>query len=115
MTGVQTCALPIHGVGLGGDHVDQALFRALLFPLLGKGEMWRRKGEDRQIETLFPFELYEDLILNWAVSYLLNQNQYTTPVQQCLEMGVKASALCVTRQGAADSIPSLDEVLNAAS
>lgn len=80
--GLRFDVVAIHGVGLGGDHVDQALFRALLFPLLGKGEMWRRKGEDRQIETLFPFELYEDLILNWAVSYLLNQNQYTTPVQQ---------------------------------
>ncbi len=88
--GLSFDVIAIHGVGLGGDHVDQALFRALLFPLLGKGEMWRRKGEDRQIETLFPFELYEDLILNWAVSYLLNQNQYTTPVQQCLEMGGEA-------------------------
>ena len=33
-----------HGVGLGGDHIDQRLFRELLFPLLGKGERWRRRG-----------------------------------------------------------------------
>lgn len=77
----------IHGIGLGGDHIDQTLFRELIFPLLGKGELWRRKGEDREIETQFPFELYEDLILNWAVSYMLNQNQYTTPVQQCMAQG----------------------------
>lgn len=77
----------IHGVGLGGDHIDQAVFRELLFPLLGKGETWRRKGEDRYIETLFPFENYEELILNWAISYMLNQNQYTTPVLQCIEQG----------------------------
>lgn len=88
--GLEFDVIAIHGVGLGGDHIDQALFRALLFPLLGKGELWRRKGEDREIETLFPFEEYEDLILNWAVSYMLNQNQYTTPVQQCLEQGGEA-------------------------
>ena len=77
----------IHGVGLGGDHIDQAVFRELLFPLLGKGEVWRRKGVDREIETQFPFEEYQDLILNWAISYMLNQNQYTTPVLQCIEQG----------------------------
>ncbi|MBT8146093.1 MAG: Hsp70 family protein, partial [Gammaproteobacteria bacterium] len=81
-----------HGVGLGGDHIDQQLFRRLLFPLLGKGERWRRKGEDREIETLFPFEEYEDLLLNWAVSYRLNQNQYTTPVMQRIEQEDEAAA-----------------------
>ena len=33
-----------HGIGLGGDHIDQVLFRKLLFPLLGKGERWKRLG-----------------------------------------------------------------------
>ena len=55
-----------HGIGLGGDYIDQLLFRQLLFPLLGKGEMWRRKGFDRElIETRFPFEEFEDLLLNY--------------------------------------------------
>ena len=27
-----------HGIGLGGDHLDQLLFRQLLFPHLGKGQ-----------------------------------------------------------------------------
>ncbi len=77
-----------HGVALGGDHIDQRLFRELLFPLLGKGETWRRRGVDKEeIETRFPFEDYEDLILNWAVSYTLNQNRYTTPVMDCIEQG----------------------------
>ena len=77
-----------HGVALGGDHIDQRLFRALLFPELGKGEIWRRRGFDKQeIETRFPFEDYEDLLLNWAVTYLLNQNKYTTPMLDCIERG----------------------------
>ena len=76
-----------HGIALGGDHLDQRLFRALLFPLLGKGERWRRRGMDREIETQFPFEDYEDLLLNWAVTYTLNQNRYTTPVFDCIDQG----------------------------
>jgi len=76
-----------HGIALGGDHIDQRLFRKLLFPLLGKGEMWRRRGMDREIETRFPFEDYEDLLTNWAVTYTLNQNRYTTPVLERIEQG----------------------------
>lgn len=76
-----------HGTGLGGDHIDQAIFRALLFPLLGEGETWVRRGEDKEIETVFPFNQYADMLLNWAVTYVLNQNRYTTPVLECLEQG----------------------------
>lgn len=80
-----------HGIGLGGDHIDQLLFRELLFPLFGKGERWRRAGEDREIETLFPFEEYEDLLLNWAVSYMLNQNRFTSPLMSRIEYGDEAA------------------------
>ncbi|NOX50736.1 MAG: Hsp70 family protein [Gammaproteobacteria bacterium] len=76
-----------HGVGLGGDHIDQLLFRQLLFPMLGKGETWRRRGIDKEIETQFPFDEFEDLLLNWAISYTLNQNRFTTPVMECIEGG----------------------------
>lgn len=80
-----------HGVGLGGDHIDQLLFREILFPLFGKGERWRRSGEDREIETLFPFEEYEELLLNWAISYMLNQNRYTSPLMSRIEYGDEAA------------------------
>ncbi|MEM7078769.1 MAG: Hsp70 family protein [Pseudomonadota bacterium] len=76
-----------HGIGLGGDHIDQLLYRKLLFPLLGEGEIWRRRGHDREIETRFPFEDFADLLLNWAITYTLNQNRYTTPVMECIEAG----------------------------
>lgn len=80
-----------HGVGLGGDHIDQVMFRNLLFPLLGKGERWKRAGEDREIETLFPFEDYEEFLLNWTVSYMLNQNKFTTPLMQRIQVGDEAA------------------------
>ena len=76
-----------HGIALGGDHIDQRLFRELLFPLLGKGERWKRRGEYGEIDTVFPFEDYEDFLVNWAVTYLLNQNRYTAAVQDCAERG----------------------------
>lgn len=76
-----------HGIGLGGDHLDQILFRELLFPELGKGEIWRRRGFDREIETRFPFEDFEELLVNWAVTYTLNQNRYTTPVLERIASG----------------------------
>lgn len=79
------------GIGLGGDHIDQRLFLELICPLLGKGERWRRAGADREIETLFPFKEYEALLLNWPISYMLNQNKYTTPIMQRMEQGDEAA------------------------
>lgn len=80
-----------HGIGIGGDHIDQLLFKELLFPLLGKGERWRREGAYREIDTLFPFEEYEDLLLNWTVSYMLNQNKFTAPLMQRIQVDDEAS------------------------
>jgi len=85
--GIHFDVVTTHGIALGGDHIDQLLFRTLLSPLLGKGEIWRRRGMDREIETRFPFEDYEDLLVNWAVTYTLNQNRYTTPVLERIEQG----------------------------
>ncbi|MDE0064483.1 MAG: Hsp70 family protein [Gammaproteobacteria bacterium] len=81
-----------HGIALGGDHIDRLLFRKLLFPLLGEGEIWRRRGMNREIETRFPFEDYAELLLNWPVSYTLNQNRYTTPVLDCIAGNGPATA-----------------------
>lgn len=83
--------ISIHGIGLGGDHVDQNMFRHILFPLLGKGERWRREVDGKEIETLFPFDAYADLLINWTVSYILNQNEYTTPVLDKIRQGGEAA------------------------
>jgi hypothetical chaperone protein len=71
-----------HGVALGGDRIDQTIFRELLFPLLGKGERWRRLEDGSEVDTLFPFGDFEGLLINWPISYTLNQNKYTSPVMQ---------------------------------
>lgn len=71
-----------HGIALGGDKIDQTIFRELVFPLLGKGERWSRVVDGLTVDTLFPFGDFEDLLINWPVSYMLNQNKYTAPVMQ---------------------------------
>jgi hypothetical chaperone protein len=70
----------VHGLGLGGNLIDQTVVRELILPLLGKGERWRRRVDGRDVDTPFPFTNYEPLLLNWPVTYLLNQNKYTTPI-----------------------------------
>lgn len=79
--------LATHGVSLGGDHIDQRLFRHLLFPHLGQGASWTRVGDAGEITSPFPFERYEPLLLNWTVSYLLNQGRFVRPVIQGIEAG----------------------------
>ena len=77
----------VHGLGLGGNLIDQTVVRELILPLLGKGERWRRRVDGRDVDTPFPFMKYEQLLLNWQVTYLLNQNKYTTPIIERKSMG----------------------------
>ena len=35
-----------------------------------------------EVDTLFPFAEFEELLINWLVSYMLNQNKYTASVMQ---------------------------------
>lgn len=79
------------GTGLGGDRIDQLIFRELLFPLLGKGESWSRVVDGRVIETPFPFEEYAESLLNWAITHLLNQNQYKARLTTAIANGGPAA------------------------
>ena len=72
------------GAALGGDHLDQKLFETLLFPALGEGERWRRAGDEREIDTPFPFNRYAPFLLNWSIAYTLNQNQFRAPVMDLM-------------------------------
>ena len=57
-------------------------FDELIFPLLGRGERWVRTLDGAEVDTLFPFGDFEDLLINWPISYMLNQNKYTAPAMQ---------------------------------
>ena len=79
------------GLPLGGDHIDQLIFERLLFPLLGKGEIWRRRVDGRLIENEFPFEEFSDALLNWTITYTLNQNHFRSKVASCIKQGGDAA------------------------
>ncbi len=89
--GVSFKVLSTAGMSLGGDHIDQLIFRELLFPLLGKGEIWRRVKDGRVIENEFPFDEFADKLLNWTVTYTLNQNRYRSRVADCIRQGGPAA------------------------
>jgi hypothetical chaperone protein len=89
--GMEFDVLSTRGLSLGGDHIDQLIFRHLLFPLLGKGEIWSRKVDGQVIENFFPFEEFEEGLLNWAVTYTLNQNRYRSKIADCIAQSGKAS------------------------
>lgn len=90
-SGLQFDVLSTAGRPMGGDHIDQMIFRELLFPLLGKGEMWSRMRDGQKVENLFPFDEFEDKLLNWAVTYSLNQNHYRSKIADCIQQGGAAA------------------------
>ena len=79
------------GADLGGDRIDQLIFRRLIFPLLGEGEKWSRQVNGRQVETAFPFAEYEEGILNWAITHTLNQNKHKTRLTELIAQGGPAA------------------------
>ena len=89
--GAKFNVLSTAGADLGGDRIDQLIFRRVLFPLLGEGETWSRQIDGRTVETSFPFKEYEEGILNWAITHTLNQNRYKTRLTELIAIGDEAS------------------------
>lgn len=89
--GVEFEVLGTAGTDLGGDRIDQLIFRRVLFPLLGEGETWSRVVEGRVIETQFPFAEFEEGLLNWAITHTLNQNRYKTKIIDRIAQGGAAA------------------------
>lgn len=75
------------GIGLGGNRIDQLIFKSMLFPLLGEGESYSRKVDGRTIETPFPFHEFESGLLNWPITHMLNQNKTKTMVMEGIAQG----------------------------
>jgi hypothetical chaperone protein len=89
--GTEFQVLSTAGADLGGDRIDQLIFRRLIFPLLGEGEKWSRQVNGRQVETAFPFAEYEEGILNWAITHTLNQNKHKTRLTELIAQGGAAA------------------------
>jgi hypothetical chaperone protein len=79
------------GIALGGNRIDQLIFRRVLFPLLGEGEWYARRVEGRMIETPFPFHEFETRLLNWPITHMLNENRTRSMVVDALAAGGPAA------------------------
>ncbi|MEA3158577.1 MAG: putative chaperone protein [Gammaproteobacteria bacterium] len=90
-SGARFDVLSTAGADLGGDRIDQLIFRRLLFPLLGDGEIWSRRIDGHIVQMPFPFNEYEEGILNWAITHTLNQNKYKTRLTELVAVGDAAS------------------------
>jgi hypothetical chaperone protein len=75
------------GIGLGGNRIDQLIYKHLLFPLLGANDSYSRKVDGREIETPFPFHEFESSLLNWPITHMLNQNRTKTMVMEAIAHG----------------------------
>jgi hypothetical chaperone protein len=84
--------LGTYGVALGGNHIDQMLYAKLLFPLLGEGTTGKFFTPEGWVESRFVFSEYAERLLNWPVSYLLNQNRYLTPLREMVQHGGEHAA-----------------------
>lgn len=73
-----------HGVPIGGDEVDRRIYRREVFPELGDGVFVRRPQLDGPREELFPFKLFGDRLLNWALAYELSRPELLEPLAQAM-------------------------------
>jgi hypothetical chaperone protein len=83
--------LATDGIGLGGNKIDQLIYKRLLFPLLGEGEWYTRRVDGRIIETPFPFADFEPGLLNWPITHMLNESRTKTMVMDALAGGGAAA------------------------
>ena len=79
--------LATDGIGLGGNRIDQLIYKKLLFPQLGANDTYSRKVDGREIETPFPFHEFESGLLNWPITHMLNQNRTKTMVMEAIAQG----------------------------
>ena len=65
--------LGTRGVAIGGNKIDQLIMKDLVFPELGEGLQVKSAQHISEADTVFPFYRYSDYVLNWQMSYMMNQ------------------------------------------
>ena len=112
----------VEGEALSGEREPDGILNVMqeLYPksrtvlTLGKAGVIYADGKERVKMPALEVEAVDTTGAgDTFIGYFLAELLRGSAVERCLEMGVKASALCVMREGAADSIPKLEEVKNA--
>ena len=76
--------LSVSGIARAGDYIDRMIYIKKLFPLLGKG---------LHQDFDFHFSEFEDNLLNWQSTYLLNQAVYIEQVNNLIKFGGEAEII----------------------
>lgn len=85
------------GIPKAGDKIDQMIYIQKVFPELGKGAVLTRKNDNGVQTALFPFEEFQDHLLNWQSTHFLNQGKYNAIIAEAKkaspEVGEKVDRL----------------------
>ena len=57
------------------------------FPLRWVGRAMVAGTDGKLVESEFPFDEIEEKLLNWTVTYMLNQNQYRSNIVERINQG----------------------------
>jgi len=76
------------GLTRAGDWIDREIFSRIVFPYLGKGvEIPYRKDDGVLSAYPFPFSDFEEQLLNWQSTHLLNQSRYLQEIDRAFQTG----------------------------
>jgi len=76
------------GLTRAGDWIDREIFSRIVFPLLGKGVEIPFRKDDGSLSTYpFPFSDFEEHLLNWQSTHLLNQARYLQEIDRAFQSG----------------------------
>jgi hypothetical chaperone protein len=80
--------LATRGLARAGDWIDREMYKSIIFPLLGKGVEIPHKRDDGSVANyLFPFSDFEEMLLNWQSTFLLNQARYLEEINLAIKEG----------------------------
>ena len=80
--------LSTRGMARAGDWIDREMYKKILFPLLGQGlEIPHLRDDGSAGSYLFPFSDFEEMLLNWQSTFLLNQARYLEEINTALKEG----------------------------
>jgi len=79
--------LATYGIPLGGDVIDQLIYKHKVFPELGDGCPLTLVGPGGSERTyLFHLFQYEEELLNWQLSHRLNRPEVVAPVRRHMKL-----------------------------
>lgn len=86
-TGTAGFTIPAtYGIPAGGDRINQLIYRAKIFPELGKDLVVSTAQFETVTKEVFPFRKFEEGLLNWQQTYTLNREEYLDTIDTTLSL-----------------------------